>query len=81
MRLCLCLGFVYVCLVFFFLYGVSILYDSAFLMFVVYRNKHEKVAFLLDFGHFGHCSGSSHETQPGERLMNHPLPFAPEAFA
>lgn len=73
MRFCLCL-------VFFFLYRVSILYDSAFLMFVVYRNKHEKVAFLLDVGNFGHCSGSSHETQPGERLMNHPLPFAPETF-
>lgn len=24
--------------------------DSAFLMFVVYRNKHQKVAFLLDAG-------------------------------
>lgn len=31
----------------------SLTYDSAFLMFVVYRNKHEKVAFLLDVRNFG----------------------------
>lgn len=66
---------------FFFLYRVSILYDSAFLVFVVYRNKHEKVEFLWDFGNFGHCSGSSHETQPGERLLNHPLPFSLESLS
>lgn len=58
----------------------SLSYDSAFLMFVVYRNKHEKVAFLLDVGNFGHCSVSSHETRPGERHMNNSLIFSLEAF-
>lgn len=48
MRFCLCLGFFFFLFFSFLLYRVSILYDSAFLMFVVYRNKHEKVAFLLD---------------------------------
>lgn len=75
-----CLGFLFV---FFFsslesFYSLS--YDSAFLMFVVYRNKHAKVAFLLDVGNFGHCSGSSHDTWPGERHMNDSLIFSLETF-
>lgn len=50
-------------------------------MFVVYRNKHEKVAFLSDVGNFGHCSGSSHETRPGERHVNNFLIFALRHFS